>query len=63
MTMACTPFRRTPAEELAGTTRHAAHGLALEDCGGIAPPVAAGVERIRSQPRAIPETLSVWSPQ
>lgn len=37
MNMACTLFRLTPAEALAGTTRHAARALGLQDCGGIAP--------------------------
>ncbi|WP_338276600.1 imidazolonepropionase [Roseicyclus marinus] len=37
MNMACTLFRLTPAEALAGTTRHAARALGLADCGMIAP--------------------------
>jgi imidazolonepropionase len=37
MNMACTLFRLTPAEALAGTTRHAARALGLADCGKIAP--------------------------
>lgn len=37
MNMACTLFRMTPAEALAGTTRHAARALGLTDCGVIAP--------------------------
>ncbi len=37
MNMACTLFRLTPAEALAGTTRHAARALGLGDCGVIAP--------------------------
>ena len=37
MNMACTLFRITPAEALAGTTRNAAHALGLSDCGVIAP--------------------------
>lgn len=37
MNMACTLFRLTPAEALAGTTRHAARALGLADCGVIAP--------------------------
>ena len=37
MNMACTLFRLTPAEALAGTTRHAARALGLTDCGRIAP--------------------------
>jgi imidazolonepropionase len=37
MNMACTLFRLTPAEALAGTTRHAARALGLDDCGVIAP--------------------------
>jgi imidazolonepropionase len=36
MNMACTLFRLTPAEALAGTTRHAARALGLTDCGQIA---------------------------
>jgi len=36
MNMACTLFRLTPAEALAGTTRHAARALGLTDCGRIA---------------------------
>ncbi|MDT8326659.1 MAG: imidazolonepropionase [Roseovarius sp.] len=37
MNMACTLFRMTPAEALAGTTRNAARALGLSDCGMIAP--------------------------
>ena len=37
MNMACTLFRMTPEEALAGTTRHAAKALGLADCGRIAP--------------------------
>ena len=37
MNMACTLFRMTPEEALAGVTRHAARALGLEDCGRIAP--------------------------
>ncbi|MGZ2257506.1 imidazolonepropionase [Roseobacter sp. A03A-229] len=37
MNMACTLFRLTPAEALAGTTHHAARALGLTDCGVIAP--------------------------
>ncbi|MCM2563374.1 imidazolonepropionase [Lutimaribacter sp. EGI FJ00015] len=37
MNMACTLFRMTPAEALAGTTRNAARALGLADCGSIAP--------------------------
>lgn len=37
MNMACTLFRLTPAEALAGTTRNAARALGLTDCGVIAP--------------------------
>ena len=37
MNMACTLFRTTPAEALAGTTREAARALGLSDCGVIAP--------------------------
>jgi imidazolonepropionase len=36
MNMACTLFGLTPAEALAGTTRHAARALGLSDCGVIA---------------------------
>jgi imidazolonepropionase len=36
MNMACTLFRLTPAEALAGTTRHAARALGMKDCGMIA---------------------------
>ena len=35
MNMACTLFRMTPAEALAGTTRNAAKALGLKDCGEI----------------------------
>ncbi|WP_323035077.1 imidazolonepropionase [Pararhodobacter sp.] len=37
MNMACTLFRMTPAEALAGTTRNAARALGLTDTGTIAP--------------------------
>jgi imidazolonepropionase len=37
MNMACTLFRLTPAEALAGTTRNAARALGLDDCGVIEP--------------------------
>jgi imidazolonepropionase len=37
MNMACTLFRMTPAEALAGTTRNAARALGLTDRGVIAP--------------------------
>jgi imidazolonepropionase len=37
MNMACTLFRMTPAEALAGATRHAARALGLPDRGTIAP--------------------------
>ncbi|WJY20336.1 imidazolonepropionase [Fontisubflavum oceani] len=37
MNMGCTLFRLTPAEALAGVTRHAAQALGLTDCGQIAP--------------------------
>jgi len=37
MNMACTLFRMTPAEALAGVTVHAARALGLKDCGRIAP--------------------------
>ncbi len=37
MNMACTLFRLTPEEALAGTTRVAARALGLRDCGVIAP--------------------------
>lgn len=37
MNMACTLFRMTPEEALAGTTRNAARALGLDDCGMIAP--------------------------
>jgi imidazolonepropionase len=37
MNMACTLFRMTPLEALAGTTRHAARALGLTDRGTIAP--------------------------
>lgn len=35
MNMACTLFRMTPEEALAGVTRHAAQALGLDDCGTI----------------------------
>ncbi|MCY4305733.1 MAG: imidazolonepropionase [Aestuariivita sp.] len=37
MNMAATLFGLTPAETLAGTTRHAARTLGLTDCGQVAP--------------------------
>ena len=37
MNMACTLFRMTPEEALAGSTRNAARALGLDDCGRIAP--------------------------
>ncbi len=37
MNMACTLFRMTPQEALAGATRHAARALGLDDRGRIAP--------------------------
>jgi imidazolonepropionase len=37
MNMACTLFRLTPEEALAGVTRNAARALGLTDCGQIAP--------------------------
>ena len=37
MNMACTLFRLTPAESLAGTTKQAARALGHTDCGMIAP--------------------------
>ena len=37
MNMACTLFRMTPEEALAGATRVAARALGLDDCGMIAP--------------------------
>ena len=37
MNMACTLFRLTPEEALAGATREAARALGLADCGTIAP--------------------------
>lgn len=37
MNMACTLFRLTPEEALAGVTRNAARALGLADCGVIAP--------------------------
>lgn len=43
MNMACTLFRMTPAEALAGTTRHAARALGLTDCGVIAPGMRANL--------------------
>jgi len=36
MNMACTLFRMTPEEALAGVTRHAAAALGLSDCGRLA---------------------------
>ena len=35
MNMACTLFKMTPQEALAGTTRHAARALGLSDCGSL----------------------------
>lgn len=43
MNMACTLFRLTPSEALAGTTRHAARALGLTDCGMIAPGLRADI--------------------
>ena len=37
MNLACTFFRLTPEESLAGVTRHAAAALGLDDRGRIAP--------------------------
>ena len=37
MNMACTLFRMTPEETLAGVTRSAARALGLDDCGTIEP--------------------------
>ncbi|MDX1785321.1 MAG: imidazolonepropionase [Roseovarius sp.] len=37
MNMACTLFRMTPEEALAGVTCHAAAALRLDDCGRVAP--------------------------
>jgi len=37
MNMACTLFRMTPEEALAGATRNAAKALGLDDCGTIEP--------------------------
>ena len=37
MNMACTLFRMTPEEALAGVTREAARALGLDDCGRIGP--------------------------
>ncbi|TMV15019.1 imidazolonepropionase [Arenibacterium halophilum] len=37
MNMGCTLFRLTPAEALAGVTRHAARALGMTDCGQIDP--------------------------
>jgi imidazolonepropionase len=37
MNMACTLFRMTPEEALAGATRNAAQALGFDDCGVIAP--------------------------
>ncbi len=41
MNMACTLFRLTPEEALAGVTRNAARALGLTDCGIIAPELRA----------------------
>jgi imidazolonepropionase len=43
MNMACTFFRLTPAEALAGVTVHAARALGLADCGRIAPGLRADI--------------------
>lgn len=37
MNMACTLFRLTPSEALAGVTKHAARALGVADCGQIVP--------------------------
>ncbi len=37
MNMACTLFRLTPEEALAGATREGARALGLADCGRVAP--------------------------
>jgi imidazolonepropionase len=37
LNMACTLFRMTPEEALAGATRNAARALGLDDCGTIEP--------------------------
>ncbi len=37
MNMACTLFRMTPEEALAGATREGARALGLDDCGRVAP--------------------------
>jgi len=37
LNMACTLFRLTPEEALAGVTRHAARALGLQDRGVLAP--------------------------
>jgi imidazolonepropionase len=37
MNMACTLFRMTPEEALAGATREAARALGLDDCGRVVP--------------------------
>lgn len=41
MNMACTLFRMTPEEALAGATRHAARALGQSDCGMIRPDLRA----------------------
>ena len=43
MNMACTLFRLTPEEALAGTTRHAAQALGLTDCGTLAKDMRADI--------------------
>ena len=43
MNMACTMFRMTPEEALAGATRHAARALGLTDCGVISPGMRADI--------------------
>ena len=43
MNMACTVFRMTPEEALAGATRHAARALGLTDCGVISPGMRADI--------------------
>ena len=43
MNMACTLFRMTPEEALAGATRVAAQALGLTDCGVIAPGMRADI--------------------
>jgi imidazolonepropionase len=43
MNMACTLFRLTPAEALAGVTCHAATALGLTDCGRLGPGLRADI--------------------